>query len=181
MKKLLIVLVLVSILSSPFVVKAQELDINQPIQIQSEEQLVQLKIALMKQLINLLQQLIELMKNQQTIEQPITIIQEPEVIIQQPIVSAITEPLTFIQTPKLVFREGRLARIVWQTNKPTTLVISPVFPDGDGWTTSGSAWESCGRQSVSIEINSTCRIVVKDVDGNQIEYSLKVFEDQITE
>lgn len=99
------------------------------------------------------------------------------------------EPLVFTQTPKLVFKnlnvgnEGiamwALSYITWGSNRPSTLVISPIFPDASGWTTAGGAWESCGRAGVSHDINSTCKIKVIDGYGNTAEYSLEVFKDSI--
>lgn len=94
------------------------------------------------------------------------------------------DPLVFTETPKLVFRqvtEGTfgLSYITWKTNRPSTLVISPVFPDASGWTTAGGAWESCGRAGVSHDINSTCKIKVKDSSGLTAEATITVFGDSI--
>lgn len=88
--------------------------------------------------------------------------------------------LIFVQTPKLIWSEKGLSSITWETNRPTTLTISPIFPDATGWTTSKGAWESCGRAGLSKQINSTCRIQVKDEHGNLLDHTIEVFKDSVT-
>jgi hypothetical protein len=98
-------------------------------------------------------------------------------------------PLVFTQTPKLVWKVetcdlctepvGLLSYIVWETNRPSHLVVSPVFPDETGWTTQFGASESCNRAGLSYDVNSTCRIVVEDDHGYQVEHTITVFGDRI--
>lgn len=91
------------------------------------------------------------------------------------------DPLIFTERPKLIFQGGALSYITWETNRPSQLLISPVKKDGPGprdWSTDGTL-ESCGRTKLSLEINDTCKIKVKDDLGLTTQINIQVFTDSV--
>ncbi len=96
------------------------------------------------------------------------------------------DPLVFTQRPKIVFSGDSLARMTWETNRPSRIVMGPVIqnpadPTGKDWTTAYGdiTFQSCGKYGISKYIDTTCKIQAKDDSGMIAEVNVTVFGDSI--